>query len=87
MAIQQRSAVNVNDGLGLLLRDLDYYPMPSYEEQVDLAKRVTAGDEEAKQQMVAANLRLVIHHLCNLVDPPSSPAGGSAARSHHSHSS
>ena len=57
----QRSAVNVNDGLGLLLRDLDHYPMPSYEEQVELAKRVTAGDEEAKQQMVAANLRLVIH--------------------------
>jgi len=61
VAVQQRSAVNVNDGLGLLLRDLDHYPMPSYEEQVDLAKRVTAGDEEAKQQMVAANLRLVIH--------------------------
>jgi RNA polymerase primary sigma factor len=47
--------------LGLLMRDLDRYPMPNYDEQVELAKRVTAGDEEAKKQMVAANLRLVLH--------------------------
>ena len=43
------------------MRDLDRYPMPNYDEQVELAKRVTAGDEEAKKQMVAANLRLVLH--------------------------
>jgi RNA polymerase primary sigma factor len=49
------------DALGLLLRDLDRYPMPNYDEQVELAKRVAAGDEQAKQQMVAANLRLVLH--------------------------
>jgi RNA polymerase primary sigma factor len=53
--------VNTNDMLGLLMRDLDRYPMPNYDEQVELAKRVTAGDEEAKKQMVAANLRLVLH--------------------------
>jgi len=47
--------------LGLLLRDLDRYPMPNYDEQVELSKRVTAGDEEARRQMVAANLRLVLH--------------------------
>ena len=51
----RRSAVNTNDMLGLLMRDLDRYPMPNYDEQVELAKRVTAGDEEAKKQMVAAN--------------------------------
>ncbi len=57
----RRAAANTNDMLGLLLRDLDRYPMPNYDEQVELAKRVTAGDEEAKKQMVAANLRLVLH--------------------------
>ncbi|MDE3007744.1 MAG: sigma-70 family RNA polymerase sigma factor [Acidobacteriota bacterium] len=57
----RRSAVNTNDMLGLLMRDLDRYPMPNYDEQVELAKRVTAGDEAAKKQMVAANLRLVLH--------------------------
>jgi len=57
----RRSSVNTNDLLGLLMRDLDRYPMPNYDEQVELAKRVTAGDEEAKKQMIAANLRLVLH--------------------------
>ncbi len=57
----RRTAINTNDMLGLLMRDLDRYPMPNYDEQVELAKRVTAGDEEAKKQMVAANLRLVLH--------------------------
>jgi RNA polymerase primary sigma factor len=57
----KRAAANTNDMLGLLLRDLDRYPMPNYDEQVELAKRVSAGDEEAKKQMVAANLRLVLH--------------------------
>ncbi len=60
-ATNHRSSVNTNDMLGLLMRDLDRYPMPNYDEQVELAKRVTAGDEEAKKQMVAANLRLVLH--------------------------
>jgi len=49
------------DSLGLLLRDLDHYPMPNHDQQVALAKRVAAGDLEARQEMVAANLRLVIH--------------------------
>jgi RNA polymerase primary sigma factor len=61
MATTPRSTANTNDMLGLLMRDLDRYPMPNYDEQVELAKRVTAGDEDAKQQMVAANLRLVLH--------------------------
>ena len=61
MNTPRRSTVNTNDMLGLLMRDLERYPMPNYDEQVELAKRVTAGDEEAKKQMVAANLRLVLH--------------------------
>jgi len=60
-ANNRRAAANTNDMLGLLLRDLDRYPMPNYDEQVELAKRVTLGDDEAKKQMVAANLRLVLH--------------------------
>ncbi len=49
------------DSLGLLLRDLDQYPMPDHDQQIALAKRVAAGDEQARKQMVAANLRLVVH--------------------------
>ncbi|MDP8992568.1 MAG: hypothetical protein M3N31_05895 [Actinomycetota bacterium] len=35
--------------------------MPTHDEQVRLAQRVEAGDEAARQEMVRANLRLVVH--------------------------
>src|ERR1700728_2343645 len=56
-----KSAVSTSDTLGLMLRDLDQFPMPDHEQQIELAKRVAAGDEVARKQMVAANLRLVVH--------------------------
>jgi len=56
-----KSAVSTSDTLGLMLRDLDQFPMPDHEQQVELAKRVAAGDDAARKQMVAANLRLVLH--------------------------
>jgi RNA polymerase primary sigma factor len=49
------------DVVRLFLDDLARHPLPTPEEQVALAKRVQAGDEEAKREMVAANLRLVVH--------------------------
>ncbi len=52
---------STSDSLGLLLRDLDQHPMPDHEGQIALARRVAAGDEEARREMVAANLRLVVH--------------------------
>ncbi len=56
-----RTTTVTTDSLGLLLRDLDRYPMPDHDQQVALAQRVALGDEEARKQMVAANLRLVVH--------------------------
>jgi len=61
MATVNRTASSNMDSLGLLLRDLDRFPMPDYDQQVALAKRVALGDDEAKKEMVAANLRLVVH--------------------------
>jgi len=52
---------SIHDGIRLFLDDLDHYPLPSPDEQVELAKRVAAGDEEARRHMIAANLRLVVH--------------------------
>jgi len=49
------------DSLGLFLRDLDHHPLPDHDAQTELAKRVAAGDDEARREMVAANLRLVVH--------------------------
>ncbi|HTX63231.1 MAG TPA: sigma-70 family RNA polymerase sigma factor [Acidimicrobiales bacterium] len=61
MSTLTKSNAATIDSLGLLLRDLDQYPMPDHEQQIALAKRVAAGDESARKQMVAANLRLVVH--------------------------
>ncbi|MGH9093118.1 MAG: sigma-70 family RNA polymerase sigma factor [Acidimicrobiales bacterium] len=52
---------STTDSLGLLLRDLDRHPMPDHEGQVALAQRVAQGDDAARKEMVAANLRLVVH--------------------------
>jgi RNA polymerase primary sigma factor len=56
-----RATGSTQDSIRLFLDDLDAYPLPVADEQVELAKRVAAGDEEARRQMVAANLRLVVH--------------------------
>ncbi len=61
MSTSTKSNASTTDSLGLLLRDLDQYPMPDHEQQIALAKRVAAGDERARKEMVAANLRLVVH--------------------------
>jgi len=55
------NSTTTHDGIRLFLDDLDRYPLPDHEEQVELAKRVAAGDDEARRQMIAANLRLVVH--------------------------
>ncbi len=49
------------DSIRLFLDDLDRYPLPDPDEQIELAKAVAAGDDDARRRMVAANLRLVIH--------------------------
>ncbi len=61
MSTFTKSSAATADSLGLLLRDLDQYPMPDHDQQIALAKRVAAGDESARKQMGAANLRLVVH--------------------------
>jgi RNA polymerase primary sigma factor len=63
---QAKAAANRNrgseaDSLGLFLRDLDHHPLPDHDAQTELAKRVAAGDDAARREMVAANLRLVVH--------------------------
>jgi len=49
------------DSIRLFLDDLDRHPLPDHEQQVELAKRVAAGDDAARREMIAANLRLVAH--------------------------
>ena len=53
--------VTTHDSIRLFLDDLDRHPLPDPDEQMALARRVAAGDDEARREMIAANLRLVVH--------------------------
>jgi RNA polymerase primary sigma factor len=56
-----KTTSGTSDSIRLFLDDLDRYPLPDPDEQLELAKRVASGDDEARRQMISANLRLVIH--------------------------
>ena len=48
------------DTLQLFLKDIGKVPLLTAAQEVELAKRIEAGDHSAKQAMVEANLRLVV---------------------------
>ena len=52
--------VSTEDPVRMYLKEIGNVPLLSTEEEVELAKRVEAGDEEAKKQLIEANLRLVV---------------------------
>jgi RNA polymerase primary sigma factor len=51
---------DTTDSLKLFLRDIRRTPLLTAPEEIVLAKRIERGDEAAKEQMVLANLRLVV---------------------------
>ena len=41
-------------------RDVSHYPVLSREDELDLARKATAGDEDARKKLIMSNLKLVI---------------------------
>lgn len=52
--------VKINDPVRMYLKEIGRVPLLTPEEELELAKRVAEGDEDAKRKLAEANLRLVV---------------------------
>lgn len=53
-------AINIDDPVRMYLKEIGKVPLLTAEQEVEIAKRMEQGDEEAKRELAEANLRLVV---------------------------
>ncbi len=54
------SDIGLDDPVKMYLKDIGRVPLLSADDEIDLARRMQEGDEEAKKKLSEANLRLVV---------------------------
>jgi len=58
--LAELESVSIADPVRMYLREIGKIPLLTPEEEIELAKRIEDGDEEAKRKLIEANLRLVV---------------------------
>ena len=66
-----REDIPMDASLQLYLREVGKVDLLTHEEEIELAKRIEVNDDEARQKLVEANLRLVVANALKYVGPTS----------------
>ena len=60
MDLSVPDGISLADPIRMYLKEIGKIPLLSTEEEIELAKRMEKGDEEARKKLAEANLRLVV---------------------------